>query len=85
MIMRSPYIALGLAVALGGLGACRTTAESEWLGNPTLKPFRQATQTCEDQVDNIRVGSERDRFYLECMAAFGWQPRPGEEPNLPTG
>ncbi len=53
------------------------------MGNPSLKPFRQAAQTCEVQVNEIRIGAERDRFYVECMAALGWRPRLAEEPVLP--
>lgn len=83
MTLHSPRVALGLVLCLATLGACRTTAEADWMGNPSLKPFRQAAETCEVQVNAIRIGAERDRFYVECMAALGWRPRLAEEPVLP--
>ena len=59
------------------LSACETTNESEWASAPEGTPFDHAERTCESQQEAIAEEAARPAFFVKCMAAFDWTPRPG--------
>ena len=59
------------------LAGCETTNESEWASAPGGTPFDQAEQTCEAQLEFVAQEAARRGFFVECMAAFDWTPKPG--------
>ena len=70
-----PIIALGLA-------ACETTNSDDWVGGDRT-PFNQAERSCEEQTQSIREDEDKRDFFIGCMTALGWTPKPGATVNLP--
>jgi hypothetical protein len=57
------------------LAACETTNSDDWVGTEGT-PFSQAERSCGVMLED--VGEERRReFFIGCMAALGWAPKPG--------
>ena len=74
-MLRVSLIVLTAALALAG---CKTDDAADWSHiGPGGTEFRQADRTCEDQLQFVADESERTDFYVKCMAALGWAPRPG--------
>ena len=70
-----------LVIGAGGLGSCRpcgnsASARRRFSGGGGT-PFKQAERTCLDLMDSIREEDGRSDFFLGCMNAYGWTPRPG--------
>ena len=65
-----------VAVALV-LAGCETTNEDEWTSAAGGTPFDQAEDTCETQLEFIESEEGHQRFFVDCMAAYDWRPRPG--------
>ena len=71
-------VRLGALAAVVALAACETTTSDDWTGGGST-PFKQAERSCEEQTQNIRseeAGAKAD-FFVGCMKALGWEPKPG--------
>lgn len=77
-ILRRAALPLALVSALG---ACETTNSSDWSGSRE-KPFRQAEKSCLGQADAIEDKANRRKFFIGCMGALGWNPKPGASVDL---
>ena len=71
-------VALILIVALA---ACETTNSSDWNGGGGT-PFKQAERSCQDLMGTIAKEDARREFFVVCMRAFGWTPKPGASIDL---
>lgn len=71
-----PMQRAALILALVMLAGCRTSNVDQWSGGGGT-PFKQAERTCLDLMDSIREEDGRSDFFLGCMNAYGWTPRPG--------
>lgn len=58
------------------LSACETTNSDEWTGGAAT-PFGQAEKSCTDLLDTISDNDDRREFFVGCMRALGWTPKPG--------
>lgn len=58
------------------LAACQTIDDSDWRGGESTS-FNQAERTCKTQTKYIAEEARRGEFFVGCMAALGWTPRPG--------
>ena len=67
--------ALLLAAALV-LSACETTNSDDWNGGERT-PFKQAEKSCESLLPDIGKDADRREFFIGCMGALGWLPKPG--------
>lgn len=74
--MRIAAMALTLVLA-----ACETTNSSDWTGGSGT-PFKQAERTCQEELKNISKEAGRRDFFIGCMEALGWTPRPGASIDL---
>jgi|GEM_PF-5318158 len=70
------------AIAPFALAACQTTTSDEWTGDGSTD-FTQAERSCEKQTENIEEKAERAEFFVGCMRALGWEPKPGTEYATP--
>lgn len=68
---RSTTVVL-LALALA---ACETTNSDNWTGGAST-PFNQAERSCEGMVEDIEREDNRRDFFIGCMQALGWTPKP---------
>ena len=73
-----------LLVATASLCGCETTNESEWTGGEGAS-FRNAEITCENQAESIEEEANRSDFFVACMGALGWTPKPGTPMARATG
>ena len=58
------------------LTACETTNSSDWAGGRGT-PFKQAERTCNELLPGISKEEDRRDFFISCMHALGWSPKPG--------
>lgn len=58
------------------LGACETTNSSDWVGGEGT-PFKQAERSCNQLLPTVAEEDDRRDFFIGCMGALGWSPRPG--------
>ena len=65
-----------LLAVLFALAGCETTNSSDWTGGRGT-PFNQAELTCQDQLTTIAKEDSRRDFFIGCMNALGWAPKPG--------
>jgi hypothetical protein len=63
------------------LAACETTHSSDWVGGNGT-PFKQAERTCQEELKNISKADGRRDFFIGCMGALGWAPRPDASIDL---
>ena len=63
------------------LAACETTNSDDWTGGAHT-PFGQAERSCTDLLDTISQDEDRREFFIGCMGALGWSPRPGASIDL---
>ncbi len=68
-------VILVLSSALG-LAACESTNSSDWTGG-TRTPFGQAERSCNDLLPTVTKEEDRREFFIGCMGALGWAPKPG--------
>ena len=62
---------------------CQSTTSDDWDGGAST-PFTQAERSCEEQTQSIRSeepGAKRE-FFVGCMSALGWTPKPGRAIEL---
>jgi hypothetical protein len=69
-----------IAVLLA-LAACETTNSSDWTGGAGT-PFKQAERSCNELVPSVAKQESRRDFFVGCMKALGWTPRPGASIDL---
>ncbi|QDM40046.1 MULTISPECIES: hypothetical protein [Bacteria] len=67
--------ALALVCALS-LAACESTNSSDWAGGERT-PFKQAERSCNQLLTGVSKEEDRREFFIGCMGALGWTPRPG--------
>ncbi len=58
------------------LSACETTNSDDWSGGEGT-PFKQAEKSCESLLPDIGKDEDRREFFIGCMGALGWSPKPG--------
>ena len=75
-MFRSTNVAL-LALMLT---ACETTNSEDWVGTEGT-PFAQAERSCGRMLEDVAKGAKRD-FFIGCMNALGWAPKPGASIEL---
>lgn len=63
------------------LAACETTNSSDWSGGQGTS-FKQAERSCTDLLPGISKEENRRDFFIGCMQALGWTPRPGASIDL---
>lgn len=63
-------------IALLVLAACESTNSRDWNGGATT-PFKQAERSCGDLLKSVERDAERREFFIGCMGALGWTPKPG--------
>jgi len=68
-------------VLLLALPACETTNSSDWNGGKGT-PFNQAERSCQEELKNISKPGGRRDFFIGCMNALGWTPKPGASINI---
>lgn len=68
-------------IALLALAACESTNSSDWTGGATT-PFKQAERSCGDLLKSVKLEADRRDFFIGCMGALGWAPRPGASIEL---
>lgn len=73
--------ALCLAPVLFSLAACETTNSDDWTGGEGT-PFNQAERTCLSMVADVEEETARRDFFIGCMSALGWAPKPGASIEL---
>jgi len=74
------WIAALAALALTG---CQTANGADWLRNGSGKTgYRQAERTCLTQSGAIEKDANRRDFFIGCMGALGWAPKPGASIEL---
>ena len=67
---------LPLIVVLAVLASCKTDDSDDWTGGATT-PYRQAELSCSELLESISEESDRRAFFIGCMGALGWAPKPG--------
>lgn len=67
--------AVPIAVLLA-LAACETTNSSDWTGGDGT-PFKQAERSCNELLPTVSKEEDRREFFIGCMKALGWSPKPG--------
>ena len=77
MTLRSASVIAILLV----LAACETTNSSDWTGGPGT-PFKQAERSCNDLLPTVSEEGDRRAFFVGCMKALGWTPKPGASIEL---
>ena len=75
--MRAAFSALLLLV----LAACETTNSDDWTGGDGT-PFNQAERSCGELNKSIAKEEDRRAFFIGCMGALGWAPKPGAQIDL---
>jgi hypothetical protein len=68
-------------VVLLVLAACETTNSSDWVGGNGT-PFKQAERSCREELKDISKADNGRDFFIGCMGALGWAPRPGASIDL---
>jgi hypothetical protein len=63
------------------LAACETTNSSDWTGGKGT-PFQQAERSCNDLLPSVEKEESRRDFFIGCMHALGWTPKPGASIDL---
>lgn len=58
------------------LSACQTTDSDDWTGGAHT-PFGQAEKSCTELLQTISREQNRREFFVGCMGALGWTPKPG--------
>ena len=48
----------------------------------SLVPVKQAERSCQDLMGTIAKEDARREFFVGCMRAFGWTPKPGASIDL---
>ena len=76
-MFRSMNVAL-LALVLAG---CETTNSDDWTGGEGT-PFTNAERSCFSLVEDVEEEEKRREFFIGCMAALGWAPKPGASIDL---
>jgi hypothetical protein len=76
--MRRTLLAIPLLL---GLAACKTSGSDDWTGGAQT-PFGQAERSCTELLDTISREEDRREFFIGCMGALGWTPRPGASIDL---
>ena len=71
--------AIFLALASLALAGCQTTDGDDWVEGAPNAPFKQAERTCEDLTKEIEKEANRPGYFVRCMGALGWTPKPGTE------
>lgn len=79
----SGRILVAATLAALALAACETTNSDEWIGEGETD-FNQAERGCRAQTESIAEEENRPEFFVECMEALGWRPRPGTEYAAPA-
>ena len=79
IIHRTTLIAFALALV-----SCGTTNKPDWTGGAGAS-FRNAEITCENQAERIEDEANRSDFFVGCMGALGWTPKPGTPMARATG
>lgn len=74
--MRRPLLFIAGAAAATLLSACETTNSDNWTGG-TATPFNHAERSCGSLTDDISKDENRRDFFIGCMQALGWTPKPG--------
>ena len=69
-------IAALVSLALAG---CQTTDGDDWVEGSPNAPFKQAERTCGDLTKEIEKEANRPGYFVRCMGALGWTPKPGTE------
>ena len=64
-----------IALPLLALAACETTNSDEWSGGDGT-PFKQAERSCLELTESIEASAEKRDFFIGCMGALGWAPKP---------
>ncbi|MCT2558789.1 hypothetical protein N0B51_07325 [Tsuneonella sp. YG55] len=76
--MRRTLFALPVLLAMT---ACSTTDPDDWSGG-TRTPFGQAEKSCTELLETIAKVQNRRDFFVACMGALGWTPKPGASIDL---
>ena len=76
MLQRVAPIAVLLVLA-----ACETTNSSDWTGGEGT-PFKQAERSCNELLPTVEKEEARREFFIGCMGALGWTPKPGASIDL---
>jgi len=63
------------------LAACETTNSSDWAGGEGT-PFKQAERSCNELLPTVEKEEDRREFFIGCMTALGWTPKPGASIDL---
>lgn len=71
--MRRTVFAAAAALSLAG---CETTNSDNWTGGAST-PFNHAERSCESLAEDIEREDRRREFFIGCMQALGWAPKPG--------
>ncbi|MGI8944584.1 MAG: hypothetical protein ACR2FJ_10230 [Qipengyuania sp.] len=63
------------------LAACQSVDDSDWVRGEYGSGFNQAERGCEELTERtIEQESKREEFFVGCMKALGWTPKPGIDP-----
>lgn len=73
---RFPILAALAPLALAG---CQTTDGDDWVGRSQNVSFKQAEATCGELRQEIEKEANRPGYFVSCMEALGWTPKPGTE------
>jgi hypothetical protein len=63
------------------LAACETTNSSDWNGGSGT-PFKQAERSCNELLPTVSKAESKRDFFIGCMSALGWTPKPGASVDL---
>lgn len=70
--------AIILALVVLPLAGCATTKKSQWNGG-ALSKFVNAQRSCDEQALQVDAKDKRRAFFIGCMGALGWTPKPDAE------
>lgn len=70
---------LAIAAALLVLAGCQTSNGDGWNGPRLGTSYRQAEKTCLGEANLMTRDANRREFFVGCMGALGWTPKPGAE------
>ncbi|MGN3973084.1 hypothetical protein [Tsuneonella sp. SYSU-LHT278] len=63
------------------LPACQTTDSDDWTGGAHT-PFGQAEKSCTELLQTTSKEQNRREFFVGCMGALGWTPKPAASIDL---